>query len=383
MDPGVQREITEIESETSELRGLQPKEDVPEMFIPQAQMKANLSAEIDQDYKPEEARQDATALWLMRLLKDPSIDLRQIQKDLLGEQVLGYYDHKKNELFVRSDEQQLSPLARETLAHEFTHSLQDQYYDLDKLRPDKIDNDRGTAVLSLIEGDASFTGIAFARQYMSDADFQALINQSDSSAKKQLDAVPLYVRESLLFPYDQSIALITDLLREHPGSFKGIDDAFKDPPQSTEQILHPEKYLDQPRDLPKPVTLPPLTSTLGAGWTQRDTDTMGEFDLGVMLRDNGVDTATADKAAAGWGGGRYALYQNGDAALVILGTLWDTGKDATEFNNAMRTSLGSLKKDGALWTDGKRFFGLKQAASSVTFVGGTNKVAVQRAIEAK
>ena len=73
----------------------------------------------------------------------------------------------------------------------------------------------------------------------------------------------------------------------------------------------------------------------------------------------------------------------GDATLVILGTVWDTGNDATQFNDAMRTSLGSLKKDGALWTDGKRFFSLKHAASSVTFVGGTNRAAVQRAIDAK
>src|SRR5690242_6928546 len=136
------------------MRGLKPKTDVKEQFVPQSQMQANLTQELKQDYTPEEAKRDATTLWLLRLLKDPGIDLLKLQTDLLGEQVLGYYDHKKKELFVRSDEAQLSPLARETLAHEYTHSLQDQYYDLGKLRPDHMENDRGTAVLSLIEGDA-------------------------------------------------------------------------------------------------------------------------------------------------------------------------------------------------------------------------------------
>ena len=173
---------------------------------------------------------------------------------------------------------------------------------------------------------------------------------------------------------------IEALASAQPGSYKGVNDALADPPQSTEQVLHPEKYLDKPRDEPMPVSLPPLTNTLGAGWTYRDTDTMGEFDLKEMLQINNVDDANAWE---GWGGGRYALYQKGDAALVILGTVWDTSTDATEFNAAMQTSLGSLKKDGTLWTDDKRFFGLKHAASSVTFVGGTDRAAVQRAIEAK
>src|SRR2546429_9259468 len=114
------------------------------------------------------------------------------------------------------------------------------------------------------------------------------------------------------------MGFITDLLREPPGSLRGIDAAFKDPPQSTEQILHPEKNLDTPRDLPKPITLTPLTSTLGTGWTQRDSDTMGEFDLGVMLRANGVGTQTADPAAAGWGGGRDVRYHAEDRALARL-----------------------------------------------------------------
>jgi hypothetical protein len=383
IDPQIEAQLVQIESDTSAMRGLQPKAHVPEKFVPQSVLKANLTDQIKADYKPEDARRDATTLWLLRLLNDPSIDLRQLQIDLLGEQVLGYYDRKKKELYVRSDQAQLSPLSRETLAHEYTHSLQDQYYDLHKLTPDKIENDRGTAVLSLIEGDATISGVAYARQYMTSADFQALMNESNNSPRTVMDAAPRYIRDSLLFPYDQSIPFITALVQAQPGSFKGIDKAFTDPPQSTEQILHPEKYLNQPRDLPVAVTPPPLTSTLGAGWTQSHTDTMGEFDLTEILKINGVADSTADTAAAGWGGGGYALYQNGNAALLILGTVWDTPKDATEFNDALQSSMGSLKKDGTLWTDGKRFFGTAHTTSGVTIVSGTDRGAVQRAIVAK
>ncbi|MFL5731981.1 MAG: hypothetical protein ACJ78Q_02175 [Chloroflexia bacterium] len=378
-----QAEVAQVESDTSDLRGLDPKTDVVEKFVPGAQMQANLTDELKQDYTPEESKRDTTTFWLLRLLKDPNTDLLKLQQDLLGEQVLGYYDHKKKELFVRSDDPQLSPLARETLAHEYTHSLQDQYYDLGKLRPDHMENDRGTAVLSLVEGDASISGIAYAKQYMTPADFQSVLDESRNSSTKVIDAAPRYVRDSLLFPYDQSVEFITQLIQAQPGSFKGIDDAFRDPPQSSEQILHPEKYLDKPRDVPVAVTLPPLTSTLGTGWTHRYSDTMGEFDLGEILKDNGVEEPTAAAAAAGWGGGRYSLYQNGDKALVYLGTVWDTAKDATEYNDALQKSFSSMKKDGQLWADDKRFFGLKHSGKNLTLVSGTDRAAVERALAAK
>ena len=103
----LQRELSEVESDTVEIRGLQPKADVQERFIPQTEMKTNLTEEVKQDYKPEDGRRQATTLWLMRLLNDRSTDLYQLQIDLLGERVLGYYDQKKKDLFVLSNQSNL------------------------------------------------------------------------------------------------------------------------------------------------------------------------------------------------------------------------------------------------------------------------------------
>lgn len=371
--------MTEIESDTVKIRGLAPKSDVKEQFITDSQMRSNLTQEVNQDYSRDEAKRDATTLWLLRLLDDPSIDLYQFQIDLLGEQVLGYYDHKKKDLFVRNDNAQLSPLARETLAHEFTHSLQDQYYDLAKIRPDKVENDKGNAVLTLVEGDAVVTQIAYAQKYMSAADLKKLLDESNSISQPVLDSAPRYLRDSLVFPYEQGPMFIEALAKSQPGSFKGVNDALADPPQSTEQVLHPEKYLDKPRDEPVSVSLPPLTDTLGAGWTFRDTDTMGEFDLKEMLQINGVDNADAWE---GWGGGRYDLYQNGDSALVLLQTRWDASKDATEFGDAVEQSLNSLQKSGGLWSDSKRTVGLKHSGDTVTLVASTDRTAVLHVLAA-
>jgi hypothetical protein len=376
--PAMAEQINRIEAEAAALRGLTPKTDVPEYVVSSGQIAENLKQEIAQEYPRDQARRDALELWLMRFINDQSLDLFQVQVDLLGEQVLGYYDQDKKDLFVRNDQQPLSPLAQETLAHEFVHSLQDEYYDLKKLTPRNSHNgDRDTAVTSLIEGDATISGILFAQKYMSKAEFQELLKEDSSGSTKVLDQVPLYVRESLQFPYDQGVKFVLTLYQR--GGFPQINKAFQDPPTSTEQILHPEKYLNSPRDVPKAVDLVPLTDTLGAGWTMQDTNTLGEFDLDALLRTNNVNNPAA---AAGWGGARYALYQGNGGAVVLLATRWDTAKDADEFSAALTQSLSKAAKDGAVWNDNGRFLGITHMGDQVTMVSGTERAAVERALAA-
>ncbi len=376
--PATLRQLTTIESEAATVRGLRPKTDVPEHFISPAQMQADVKQQVISEYPQDEARQDALELWLLRLIDDRSLDLVQLQIDLLGEQAIGYYDIKQKELFVRNDQQPLGVEARETLAHEFVHSLQDEYYDLEKLRPEHShDSDRNAAATALIEGDASLAGILFAQKYMSRADYQRLIEQSRNAPTDQLDKVPPYFRDGLLFPYVQGAGFVIALYRA--GGFAAVDQAFAHPPASTEQILHPDKYLTRTPDAPLPVTVPPLTATLGADWTLRETDTLGEFDLAEVLKVNGVDNA---EAGAGWGGGAYALYEGQSAAVLIAATRWDTTQDAGEFEAALRQSFAAAQPDGALWRDGGRFFGLQHTGDAVTLVAGTDRAAVEQALGA-
>ena len=377
--PATEQQLIKIESEAATVRGLTPKTDVPEHFITAAEMQDDLKQQIADEYPPNEARQDALELWLLRLIDDPALDLAQLQIDLLGEQVIGYYDTKQKELFVRNDEQPLGPEAQETLAHEFVHSLQDEYYDLEKLRPEHShDSDRNAAATALIEGDASLAGLLFAQKYMTRADYQQLIEQSQNAPTDQLDKAPAYIRDSLLFPYTEGAMFVIALYRA--GGFAAIDQAFAHPPASTEQILHPEKYLTRQPDLPLAVTVPPLTATLGADWTLRDTDTVGEFDLAALLKANGVDDAAATE---GWGGAAYAFYQGqGQAAVLITATRWDTAPDAAEFDSALRRSFATATQDGELWSDAGRFFAVQHSGDAVTLIAGTDRAAVLQALAA-
>src|SRR5205823_5230736 len=135
-----------------------------------------------------------------------------------------------------------------------------------------------------------------------------------------------------------------------------------------------------PRDEAIPVGVPPLTGTLSAGWTFRDSNTIGEMELGVLLRDKQVVDPGA--AAAGWGGGQYDLYVNGTNSLIIMGTIWDTLNDAKEFEAGMRESLVRTPKFGELWTDGSRYYTFERIKNRVFYVGGTDRTAVQAALRA-
>ncbi|MFL5734622.1 MAG: hypothetical protein ACJ78Q_15670 [Chloroflexia bacterium] len=370
----VKSQLARIEADTAKMRGLKPKAHVPEHFYSQAELKYHLGQDTLKEYTVEAAHRDVIRLWLLMFIDDPTMDFRQLEVEFAGDNILGYYDPKVKELYVRADQPTLSPPSRETLAHEFTHSLQDQYHNLSQFLPDNMDSDQATAHRALVEGDATVSGILYASRYMSMGDFRKIFS-SDAVRPAVPGRAPVYLREAWQFPYAYGSEFILSLAP--PGSFKAVDAAFNDPPRSTEQIMHPEKYLNKPRDNPLPVTLPPLTDTLGAGWAFRETDTLGEFDLQIMLRENFIEQP---EASEGWGGACYALYENGPDALVIMGSRWDTKRDASEFEDALEQSFKLFQKYDTLWHDSKRVWGLKRSGEQIMFVNGTNLAAVQRVI---
>ncbi|MEO6458002.1 MAG: hypothetical protein ABIO92_06980 [Chloroflexia bacterium] len=377
---GENEQVLEVEADASAVRELKAKEDVTETFITRDQLRTNLIRDIDEDYPQDEAKRDALELWLMRLSEDRDLDLHQLFIDLYTENIAGYYDSEENKLFVLGNQKQLSPQARETLAHEFVHSLQDQHFDLDKLLPeDSQDDDRSLAIRSLVEGDATLAGIMYAYRHFTKEEFEEMLAESSNNPSDVIDRVPVYIRNGLLFPYDAGATFVGNLIEE--GGFDRVNKALADPPISSEQILHPDKYLQTPRDEPLPVMIPPLTSTLGTGWTYKDSGTLGEFDFAEILRENGAG-APAD-SADGWGGGKYDLYQNGNNALLFIDSRWDTASEANEFYNALQETFVAAQPEGdKLWSNGGRYFGLKYSGDRVTLISSTDRKALDNALAA-
>ena len=169
--------------------------------------------------------------------------------------------------------------------------------------------------------------------------------------------------------------------------WRAIDAAYADPPQSTEQILHPEKYLE--RDEPVLVSLPPLTDTLGIGWERIDSETLGEFQTTLYLAQQ-VDQATAEQASAGWDGDEYAVYGRDEDDVLVLATVWDSAADREEFVSAYRQYAtarygqdpSQTERDAIWWQTPDEAAALSWLAEQTFVVVGPDVATVERVLAA-
>jgi hypothetical protein len=253
-----------------------------------------------------------------------------------------------------------------TFAHEFTHALQDQSFDLNHFDLEEVgEGDRGLAVLSLIEGDATAVMTVWAQQNLSLVELLQLSQEaSDPKALEILNNLPPIIREGALFPYQQGLTFVLALQAQ--GGEPAVDDGFDRPPVSTEQVIHFDKY--EANEKPAAVTIDKgIAARMGPGWKESLQDTLGEFQLGVWLGLGTDQQGLADQAAAGWGGDRVALYEGPNGAWgVLMTSAWDTEHDAREFRDAAQNTIAGTNSEGSVNLDGKR----------VTVVLGVNEEAL-------
>src|SRR5450759_4767456 len=327
----------QIEDDVIALRGLPAKQRLEPTILDQAQLRVRLKAQFLAKNPPEEIAASQATLVAMGLLP-AGTSLADLYVNLLGSQVAGYYDPATKRISVVARAGQVGAIEKVTFAHEFTHALQDQNFGLKGIQADAIGHgDRSIARLALIEGDASLLMTQWLAGHL-DAAGIAEILAGDPAAQAQLDATPAFLKDALLFPYLQGVMFVNSIWAQ--GGWAALDRAFGRLPDSTEQILHPDKYAADERPVTVPLDAAAIAARLGAGWKATPpADTLGEFQIGSWLRARGVTGAgggvSGDTAAAGWGGDRYALIDgpNGAYALVIL-TTWDTPTDAAEFATA-------------------------------------------------
>jgi len=337
-----------IEDQVIAIRGLQPKAKVDPQILDDAGIKKLINDSFAKDNPPAIVAANERLLKAFGLLA-PDASLTDLYINLLGSQVAGLYNPDKKTLYVVSRSGQLGGAEKTTFAHEFTHALQDQNFDLGTLHLDEIgQGDRSLARLALVEGDATLSMSYWQIQNLSQAELGQILAAagSDPSTKVLLDMPPI-LRETLLFPYIQGLSFVQGL--QGAGGWKGVDVAFAKPPAATEQILHPEKYASG--EAPIAVTLPKgLAAGLGSGWRVALEDSFGEFQLGVWLRSSkATNAATANDAAAGWGGDRIAVVDGPNGSWgVVLRTAWDTAGDATAFEAAATPLVQSLPTPASL-----------------------------------
>src|SRR5689334_7516918 len=316
--------------ETSELRELKILKPVKSGAQSRAEIESMIVKNLDAETTPEEMHAAETLLKVFGLApKD--FAYRSFLIKLLTEQVAGYYDPKAQQFYL-ADWIELEG-QKPVMAHELTHALQDQHFNLKRFENwPKGDSDAELAAHALIEGDATLAMTLYMAKnpLVALAFLRSLGGQEIGT--EQFKQAPRALRESLLFPYEEGSAWATQLYKR--GGWEMVSQAFTKLPQSSEQILHAEKYFSY--EAPQKLTLPDFKSALGAGWRRLDYDVNGEWGCYLILDEFLNDTTESKKASAGWGGDRFALYETGkpDEFFVAQLTAWDTPADAREFFDA-------------------------------------------------
>ncbi|MPZ74281.1 MAG: hypothetical protein GEU74_13815 [Nitriliruptorales bacterium] len=274
---------------------------------------------------PKEVRQTQRLLVALRLAP-PETDLLEVSEKLYREQILGLYVPKERTLYVRQGDRD-SPLQRMTTVHEITHALQDQSFNLVRLqRHIEDDSEAAAALLALVEGDAVLTQQLWGTRHLTGEELRRAMTEAAGSDEALSDA-PEYLRASLFFPYQEGSQFVAELFRA--GGFQAINDAFADPPTTTEQIMHPQRYIE--RDEPVAIR---VGAEPGARWRPDASHPFGEFDLQQMFGAVGPDTA--DTAAEGWGGGEIRSWRRGTRVTVAAALAFDSSNDAAEACDAVR-----------------------------------------------
>lgn len=297
-----------------------------------------LEFKLDEELDEERAELLSESYGLLGLLP-PGFNLRPALKELYLEQVAGFYDPDSTTLFVLAD--QPESMLESLLVHELVHAIQDQSIDLDAITDRDRGNDRQAAAQAAIEGHATLVMFEFLLAQRQEGavdlttmpDLMDQVRSAMEAARTQspaMAAAPLILQESLLFPYLGGAAFVEALWKSEAGRPPPFGVLL---PQSTEQVLHPERFLGGERDEPEELEL-----SAGAGWRTLYEDTLGELEIGILLETLGGDRA----AAAGWDGDRYALLvsDQGTRALAWF-TVWDSEGSRDRFVRALRSHLPS------------------------------------------
>ncbi len=344
-----------IAASVAEIRQLDAPTRTDPQIIDAEELRANLEAEFDTSNPEAQIRAEERVYRALGLLAE-GVSLRDAYLELQGGQVIGYYDPSVDELFIVSRSGGLGPTQRVTYAHEFTHELQDRQFDLESLGLAEAtdEGDRALAILALVEGDATSVQTAWMTANLSPVELgQIVAEAADPEILAVLGRAPAILLETSLFAYQAGAAFVGTLLAQ--GGYWAVDAAYEALPASTEQVIHPEKYLTG--EAPVDVALPgDLAARFAGGWTLDAQDTLGEFQLRIWLREGGLAGDVARLAAEGWGGDRLALLAapGGAGDVVVLVTEWDTAGDAAEFRVAADGVVAGLASAGTVIAKGRR-----------------------------
>jgi len=391
--------VPDIQTGVAQLRGLPFKTEVPAEYQSSDDFRAFVKQEIQRELPPERNAKLGKALAHIGLLEQ-EMDLAKTLEDAMVSQAGAYYDPAQKKYFlvmVTSSDLTLDTIS----SHELTHALQDQHYDLTKYYyghdgdgPPTFSEDELNARRFIVEGEATFVMVAYAAfsmakvnmlekpyvdklrgqlEMFANMDIDALVSMTKSQAGEfadmgediqksieAMDKIPLYILVPLLESYMKGVMPVYEAYMV--GGWDAVGKLYENPPNSTEQVLHPaDKLVGKKRDYPVA-----LSFDAPAGYEELHSEVIGELGWRVyFMLWKGSDPVAS---AAGWDGDRVAVYAKDGKLVGMIATTWDTAADAEEFEKAYSASLAKRFPSGAR-DDGTKTF-IKRKGKDVYIVDG-------------
>jgi hypothetical protein len=365
----------ELQKEVAAAGGIPFRSEVPLEYMTRADLGKYLKELLDSEYPPARAEADQRTLVALDLLP-ASANLRTLRARILEENVVGFYDERpgKKRLYAVSAERRLTPANQLILSHELRHALQDQYADLHAMLPDSVGDfdDRRLAFMSVLEGDATLVMERFLVHRLTGGEKEDEVPPF-SMPTPPMPELPPVLRDQLLLPYFAGRDFAQSLQKK--GGWDALKQAWSRPPESTEQVLHPEKY--DAREAPRPVDV---------SYGPKGGRVINEGVLGEVLIRTFLGEGVAEEAAAGWGGDRYRVWDVSGKTLLVWRSVWDSPADAREFLAAAQARMGALhaaegtRRGYRVFASPGRWVAVGERASGIDFVSSDDEQAFEAAL---
>lgn len=423
-------DVDAIGNSVATLRGLPILEPIQRGVQKREQLRDRIISMLKAEVTPDDIRAEGELLKRLEFIPK-SVDYYDLILDMLTSQIAGFYDPAIRKLYVMTGLPE--EMQRTTIAHEIFHAIQDQHYKIrDFQRPfdSKRETDLSLARSALLEGDATIvmidfnlqegnilpgsSGLSFIDQpvlapFLYDIPINQLLAMNDlmptssvpelGEMNAALEKMPDALQKILLFPYLGGLRFIAHIraltTKNGAPSWGPINNIYLDPPTSTEQILHPKKYLEKDQPIGVSFNAEPFLT----GYTSIYQAVLGEFQTMLYLEahlpdwapegisllptstpsstnsthttktpiqdgspenkttqgnttETKVPPVTLVEAAAGWGGDQVQILKNGDHTILIQLSTWDTIKDAKEYNESIHELL--KRRKGTTTADEKK-----------------------------
>ena len=347
-----------IELGIQNLRELSFRSSVPVIVMTPDQAEQAIREEIAREYTDEQLKTEGEAGAMVGLYPR-GIDLKAESLKLLKSQIAGFYEPHRKEMILVSGNLDIGfrdrlaefmiqrDLAGEMLlAHELTHALQDQHFEVDQ-QLDKLDDDddRQLALKSVAEGDATLAGLGYAAGKMNDETVDILVARLDQLPAQfavQTAGVPEALSEPLIFQYSAGAHFVGEAF--HRGGWKAVDELYRNPPQSSQQIMHPAFYFDHPV-LPANITIGGYQQVL-PGWQRDYENSLGVLMLQVILKRNFGPDAPEVRLADRWAGDRMLVLRKGSSLTILWVVFFRDDRSAQRFAAAYGTALDRILGSG-------------------------------------